>query len=247
MKTPIIHFAIEIVMFCLLIGAGNATPGNVRLPSDRLRYDRSKAKGPLVRGSTVTRRSYSSADKPKTDSSYAVPVTAPTPVAGPPVAPVAPMQYNPLKPLTVKCKVTENMDSTTSPVIEIRGVRGLFNSVLVGYQNPESLTRENKGSFFGWSTAVNAPRGQKVHFTFNANFVPIRPKINPTTYCALIIQPPLMPSPETFEAFKTPPRSAKRSLTSTDSLAKFLKGKQSSIVASCCFLAQTTLDSYDSV
>ncbi|GBE62737.1 signal peptide containing protein, putative [Babesia ovata] len=175
------------------------------------------------------------------------PVTVATPVVEPQIEQMIPVQQDPPKPSVVKCRVTENIDSETSPLVEVKGVNGLFNSVLVGYQDPESLTHENKGSFFGWSTVINAQKGNKACFTFNANFVPIRTKIHPTSYCALIIQPPLMASSEILEAFKSPPRSVRRSLTSTDALAKYLKEKKSSIVTSCCFLAQANVGLYDTI
>ncbi|ORM42109.1 uncharacterized protein BXIN_0689 [Babesia sp. Xinjiang] len=230
-----------IFWFVLLAVGIGGDPVKVKLPSDRFHYDRSKAKGPLIRGSIVTRaqtRPYTPPDdKPnKIDEAEAVGKTVPEGHGTVDAQAKAYKAPEPVKESPPMCKVKSFYPYNKSPVIEIKGIDGLFNSILVGYQDPESSTRENKGSVFGWSTTIDSVLGRRVPFTFNFNYAPITPILHPTSYCALIIQPPFEVNSHALRAFTLPPRHIGRSLESTEGFEKYLKDKKSKVVTSCCFV-----------
>ncbi|GIX61988.1 signal peptide containing protein [Babesia caballi] len=221
-------------------------PVTAKLPSERLKYDKSKAKAPLTRGLVVSRakppmlRSQSDVNSGKTE----VKSDGATSSGVPPEA-VTKGEKSAVgnKDSVPTCRATRLNSKSDPPLIEIKGVGGLFNSVLVGYQDPNGLTRENKGSVFGWSTLVDGADEGVTSFTFNANYVPITPSSGSTSYCALVIKPPLTVSSEVFEAFKSPARDSRRSVQSTDSLKKFLKSKGMEVVTSCCFIVSAAAPS----
>ncbi|GFE52713.1 hypothetical protein protein, putative [Babesia ovis] len=235
-----------VYLFCILfvVGSISGDPVQVKLPSERLRYDRSKAKGPLIRGTIVRRAPLSVSNAANL---MVIPQTETYPIdkVVPKILPPQPIKEDgpkvavpqPTKAELPQCRVKLVYPYNKSPNIEIKGINGLFNSILVGYQDPESCDRENKGSLFGWSTTVDAESGRKVPFTFNLNYKPITPLLHPTPYCALILQPPFELNSEVLSAFNLPSRDVRRSLESTESFKRFLKDKNIKVVTSCCFVA----------
>ncbi|KAK1936857.1 hypothetical protein X943_001675 [Babesia divergens] len=234
MAIPYITFVVFIGI-CLEGVCGG--PTLVTLPSGRLRYDRKNATAPIRLEELFRRTMKVGGEKDVGESTKAigdkVGVSVPSgrserwdPYNG------VPEWTNTATP---RCKVHASYPYDKSPTIDITGVEGLFNSILVGYQSPHNSTRENKGSMFGWSTVVG-DEGHGVSFSFNANYSPINIEAQPTSYCALIFQPPLYTNSGTLRTFSSPPRHMKRSLHSIDALAKLLKKKNIKIVTSCCFL-----------
>lgn len=140
-----------------------------------------------------------------------------------------------------RCKVSNTYPYDISPEIEVTGVTGLFNAVLLGYQSPHSKVRENKGSMFGWTTILDGGNDEEgvTSFTFNANYVPIKVAAKATSYCAVIMQPPLSVNAQTLRSFSAPARHRKRFLYSMEAFKKLLKVKKIDVLTSCCFVVYT--------
>ncbi|EDO07606.1 hypothetical protein BBOV_III000390 [Babesia bovis T2Bo] len=218
-------------------------PVTGKLPSDRLRYDRSKAIGPLSRSGTVERvpRKLDKSVKDTGIPNNHVDLGKQSQETNEPKVQKTKPLIQVTRPdakdsIIPQCKVKMIYPYDKSPTIEVKGIKGLFNSILVGYNKPDSTIRENKGGLFGWSTTVDGDSGIKVAFTFNLNYIPVTPISQPTSYCALIIQPPYEITSKVIQAFKSPPRDIRRSIKSIESFEQFLKDQGNHVITSCCFV-----------